>query len=151
MGSEISIVEAKPRPIAVVRITTVLATWPRQFMITLDKVYAAVKAGRVRQNGQNVMVYRSREDGQVDIECGVETEGRFEPAGEVVYSETPSGITVTTAHIGPYGKLGTSYAALKEWSSRNGYRLTGTCWEVYGDWHEDPAKLRTDIFYLVRP
>jgi effector-binding domain-containing protein len=120
-------------------------------MHTLNKVYAVVRAGQVRQNGHSVMVYRTREDGRVNIECGIETEGRFEPIGEVVYSETPPGMAVTAAHIGPYEKLGTSYAALKEWSSRNGYQLAGTCWEVYGDWHEDPAKLRTDIFYLVRP
>jgi effector-binding domain-containing protein len=119
-------------------------------MHTLDKVYDAVKAGHVRQNGQNVMVYHSREDGRVDIECGVETEARFEPVGEVVYCETPSGTTVTTAHIGPYQELGTSHNAVVRWSRVNGYQLTGTCWEVYGDWNNDPAKLRTDIFHLVR-
>jgi hypothetical protein len=27
---------------------------------------------------------------------------------------------------------------------------TETCWEIYGDWDEDPAKLRTDIFHLLR-
>jgi effector-binding domain-containing protein len=151
MGAEISIVEADPRLLAVVRITTVLSKWPRQFMHTLDKVYAVVKAGHVRQNGQNVMVYHPREDGHVDIECGVETEGRFDPVGEVVYSETPSGTTLTTAHIGPYEELGASHAAVRQWSRKNGYQLSGTCWEVYGDWNRDATKLRTDIFYLVRP
>jgi hypothetical protein len=24
-------------------------------------------------------------------------------------------------------------------------------WEVYGDWEDDPAKLRTDIYFLLRP
>jgi hypothetical protein len=71
-------------------------------MQPLDQVYAAVKTGHVRQDGQNVMVYRHRPDGQVNIECGIETQESFDPVGEVVYSETLSGGAVTTAHIGPY-------------------------------------------------
>jgi effector-binding domain-containing protein len=57
---------------------------------------------------------------------------------------------VATAHIGPYEQLRISHAAVIEWGRQNGYRLTGTCWEIYGDWNDDPAKLRTDIFHLVR-
>jgi effector-binding domain-containing protein len=151
MPTEILLIEAKPRPIAVVRVTTVLSKWPREFRHSLDKVYAAVKAGHVRQNGHNVMVYHPREDGRVDIECGIDVEKEFDPVGEVVYSETPSGLAITTAHMGPYGELGTSHQAVVEWSRRNGHRLTGTCWEIYGDWREDPAQLRTDIFHLARP
>ena len=150
MPIHISIVDVSPRPIAAVRVTTVLSKWPSQFRHALDKVYDAVKAGRVRQTGQNVMVYRPRDNRLVDIECGVETDARFEPVGEVVYSETPSGLAVTTAHMGPYEQLGMSHNAVAEWSRQNGYRITGTCWEIYGDWSDDPAKLRTDIFHLAR-
>ncbi len=28
--------------------------------------------------------------------------------------------------------------------------LAGPSWEVYGHWHEDPAQLKTDIYYLLR-
>jgi effector-binding domain-containing protein len=150
MRDEISIVDASPRPIAVVRVTTEISKWPGQFRSALDKVYRAIQAGHLLQNGQNVMVYYPRADGLVDIECGVETERRFEPAGEVVYHETPSGAAVTTAHIGSYERLGTSHAAVREWSRKNGYQLSGICWEVYGDWNADVTKLRTDIFHLVR-
>ena len=27
--------------------------------------------------------------------------------------------------------------------------LAGPCWEVYGDWHDDPAKRRTDMYHLL--
>jgi len=150
MPGEISIVEAKPRPIAVVAVTTEISRWPKEFRHSLDKVYAAVKAGHVRQSGQNVMVYRSREDGRMDIECGVETEGRFDPVGEVVYRETPAGMAATMVHIGPYEELRRSHQAVVDWSRNNGHQLAGVCWEIYGDWNEDPAQLRTDIFQLVR-
>ena len=151
MHREIALVEVRPRPIAVVRVTTVLSTWPREFMKTLDKVYEAVRAGKVKQSGQNVMVYRPRKDGQVDIECGVEVAAEFEKTGEVIYSETPAGLAATTPHIGPYQELGVSHRAIVDWSRRNGHHLTGTCWEIYGDWEEDTAKLRTDLFHLLGP
>lgn len=118
-------------------------------MHTLDKVYAAAKAGHVRQNGHNVMVYHRRADGHVDIECGFEAAAAFEPVGEVFYCETPTGLAVTATHIGPYQQLGVTHEAIVNWSRNNGYRVTGTCWEIYGDWDADAAKLRTDVFHLV--
>jgi hypothetical protein len=27
--------------------------------------------------------------------------------------------------------------------------MTGVDWEIYGHWDDDPAKLRTDVFYLL--
>jgi hypothetical protein len=90
MPAEISIVEAKPRPIAVVAVTTVLSKWPREFRHSLDQVYAAVHACHVRQNGRNVMVHRSREDGRVDIECCIETERR-EPQQQLPTHRNPLG------------------------------------------------------------
>src|SRR5580704_4835387 len=98
MHSDIAIVEARPRAIAVVRVTTVLSLWPKQFMNTLDIVYDAVRAGRLQQSGQNVMVYRPRSDGRVDIECGIEVAATFDGLGEVVHCETPAGRAVGAAH-----------------------------------------------------
>jgi hypothetical protein len=42
MHTGISIREVESRPLAAVRVTTELSTWPREFMRTLDKVYDAV-------------------------------------------------------------------------------------------------------------
>jgi len=40
------------------------------------------------------------------------------------------------------------------WSSggpATGAAQPGVSWEVYGDWDDDPAKVRTDIYFLLRP
>jgi effector-binding domain-containing protein len=118
-------------------------------MKSLDKVYDIVRAGKVHQNGQNIMVYYPRPDGLVDIECGVEVAAKFDGLGEVVYCETPGGLAAATTHIGPYGQLGVSHKAIREWGRSNGHRLTATCWEIYGDWNEDPVKLSTELFHLL--
>ncbi len=147
----ISRVETAPRPLAVVRVTAVLSQWLSQCLAELDKVYAAVKAGYVPQNGQNVMVYRMRQNGLADIECGIETGADFAGAPEIHASRTPPGAALTAAHVGPYNGLHASYRSLTAWARENGYRLKPVCWEAYGDWDPDPAKLRTEIFYLLEP
>jgi effector-binding domain-containing protein len=149
VSNTIALIDAGPRGIAAVRVTTAISRWPGEFKHALNKVYAAIRAGHVGQNGRNVMIYRHRSDGLVDIECGVETNQRFDPVGEVVYCETPSGMAVTTAHIGPYDQLGASYDAIARWSESNGHRLASVCWEIYGHWNDDPAQRRTDIFHIV--
>ena len=39
------------------------------------------------------------------------------------------------------------------WCRNNGYALTGPNWEIYGhwkdEWNSDPAKIATDVFYLL--
>jgi effector-binding domain-containing protein len=146
---EITVIEIRPRPLAAVRVTTELAKWPGQFRKSLDKVYTASRAGKVQQSGHNVMVYYPRPDGQVDIECGIEVAAKFEPYGEVVWCQTPEGLAVTAAQIGPYQELGASHRAIVDWCRKRGHKLTGTCWEIYGDSENDPAKLRTNLFHLL--
>ena len=40
--------------------------------------------------------------------------------------------------------------AVREWCAEQGHTLAGPNWEVYGDWTDNPAELRTDVFYLLR-
>jgi len=28
--------------------------------------------------------------------------------------------------------------------------VAGVTWEVYGDWHDDPAQVRTDVYFLLQ-
>lgn len=149
MLTDISIVDAAPRPIAVVRATAELSKWASQRLRELDKVYAGKKAGHVPQNGQNVMVYYVGANGMAEIECGIETEPAFAGWNEIHASLTPAGRAVTGTHVGPYHELHGSYRALTAWARENGHKLKPVCWEIYGDWDPDPAKLRTEIFYLL--
>lgn len=115
----------------------------------LDRVYVQVRMGKITQSGHNVFVYRDpREDG-VTAEVGVEVSGPFEAIDDVVYSSTPSGEVASTLHIGPYSDLGGAYDALAQWCREQNRPRGKIYWEVYGDWNEDPAKLKTEVFYLL--
>jgi effector-binding domain-containing protein len=52
-------------------------------------------------------------------------------------------------HYGEYADLASAYAALDRWCEDTGRRPVGVSWEVYGDREEDPAKRRTDVFFLL--
>jgi hypothetical protein len=63
----------------------------------------------------------------------------------------PEGPAAATTHRGPYGELGAAHQAVRRWCAEQGREITGENWEVYGDWHEDPAELETEVFYRLRP
>lgn len=148
--ADVSIVDVKPMAICAVRVRTDIATWPSQFGRSLDKIWAAAKAGQIGKPGKNVMVYRNRADGLTDIECGAEAPFAFQPVGEIILTATPSGRVVTVAHFGDYRRLGDSHAAARTWAKANGHALQPVCWEIYDHWRDDPETVRTDIFHLLQ-
>ncbi len=90
-------------------------------------------------------------DGAINPEVGVELAGSFESDGSVIASTTPGGWVATTAHLGPYARLGEAHKAILPRCAQQGRKLAGPSWEIYGHWTDDPEQLRTDVFYLVEP
>jgi effector-binding domain-containing protein len=117
----------------------------------LDQVYAAGRAGAVKLDGQNIFVYqpvRGQAD-SADVAFGVGTTAPFTVIGNVQPVEIPSGEVATTTHWGDYSGLSAAHDAVVQWCKANERRLSGTRWEVYGHWTDDPTKLRTDVYYLL--
>jgi effector-binding domain-containing protein len=61
----------------------------------------------------------------------------------------PAGEVATAVHRGPYDRLGDTHQAIHDWCAGHERTLAGPRWEVYGDWHEDPAQLETEVYYLL--
>ena len=78
---------------------------------------------------------------------------RFAGNDRVQCSQLPAGRVATAVHFGPYGRLGEAHAAIREWCARHGHRLANASWEIYGHWDQswnaEPARIRTDVFYLL--
>ena len=150
MTYDVQLVDAAPRTLAAVKARTDRAHLGQAITGGLDKVYAHLRANNVTGLGHNVVIYRSSAPGGAfDIAAGVETPSEITPAGEIVVVRTPGGKAATTAHWGPYSALAEAHGAVQQWLKDQGLRQTGLNWEVYGDWSDDPAKLRTDVFYLI--
>ena len=104
-----------------------------------DEFYAGFKS----KGELNIVFYPGTgAAGEFDIECGVQVVS----GGN---SSTPAGTVATTVHMGPYDQMRPAHEAIHQWAGENGRKLAGPSWEVYGHWSDDPAKLRTDIFYLL--
>ncbi len=145
---DVQILPVAPRLFAAVRRTLSRSDIPRELIAGLDAVWPFVR-GRGLVAGHNVALYRELGDGRVEMDCGVEVEGTFEPAADIFASATPAGTAAHATHGGPYERLGETYDAIVAWARANRARPVGRAWEIYGDWVEDPARLETDVFVLL--
>lgn len=102
--------------------------------------------------GRHVAVYLN---GAIDLEIGVEVQAAFAAEGDVVPSSTPSGLTASTVHFGPYQRLGGAHEAIRSWCAANAHQMVGPSWEIYDhwqpEWNSDPSRIRTDVLYRVAP
>ena len=139
------------RPLAVVRRRASVQELARVVPDACGTVWGVVRAQKIAGAGRHVALYW---DDVINLEVGVELEEPFAGHGEVVGSATPAGAVATAAHFGPYGRLGEAHQVIREWCATHGHALAGPSWEIYGhwvdDWNSDPAKIRTDVFYLVK-
>jgi effector-binding domain-containing protein len=140
-----------PRPVAGVRAVVARGQVGREFGRHLDQVYAATKAGAVSLDGQNIFIYRSATADQLTVDFCVGVKAPFAGAGTVMPLETPDGPAAMTTHRGDYRGLGDANAAILAWCRARGRACAGPSWEVYGHWHDDPAQLRTEVYYLLQP
>jgi effector-binding domain-containing protein len=147
MEYQVQTIKVEPQTTAVVRrraSADELATVVPQ---GCGEVWTFIRSSGLPHPGRNLAVYL---DGEINLEVGVEVSQPFAGNDQVVCSSTPAGLVATTAHLGPYHRLGEAHAAICKWCEENGHALAGPNWEVYGHWDDDPAKLRTDVFYLLR-
>ncbi len=146
---EISLIPVTASAAAVVRVRTTFSAWPRLWKPSLDRIWAAARAGAIPKPGLNVMIYRPLSGSHVDVECGVLIGDPFAGFGDIAASETPSGSAATCVHHGGYANLGASHAAVDRWCRSQGYPFAGVRWEIYGHWSDDPALVKTGIFHLT--
>jgi effector-binding domain-containing protein len=150
MSYEVFVAVQPRRPIAAVAAATTWDRFPGQWRGMLDEVWACLRQAGIK-GGCNVMRYRDLpEAGHVAVEIGVEVDEPVPATGAVVMSALPAGLAAETTHRGPYEDIYAAHQAILGWCAGQRREITGERWEVYGDWHEDPAQLETTVFYRLR-
>jgi effector-binding domain-containing protein len=147
MGYDVQLVQVPPQLTAVVRTQAKIPELPKVIRPLCGEVWQFAKAAGLPRPGRHTALYL---DCVMNIEVGVEVSQPFTGNGRVVCSALPAGTAVTTAHWGPYNKLGEAHHAVQEWAAKNGHALSGVSWEIYGHWSDDPTQLRTDVSWLVK-
>ena len=143
MSYAVEVRQVERQPIAVVRGRAARANLPTRIRALFDEFYAGLQG----KGGLNIVYYPGTgADGEMDIECGVQMSDQMQTPAN---SAMPAGEAVTVVYFGPYERMRGAHEAIHQWARDNGRKLAGPSWEVYGHWSDDPAKLRTDIFYLL--
>ena len=150
MPYEVRAERASPRALAAVRADTTGERLAADIVRLLDLVWPVLRE-QGATTGHNVVIYYPGEGGALTVDAGVEALTDFTDRGQVRHASTPSGEAATAAHYGEYSAMSRTYAALDSWCRENGRRPAGVNWEVYGDWDEDPANVRTDVYLLLDP
>ena len=152
MGASVSIQLASPRMLAAVRrqvrVGQVAATWRP----ALDLVWAFLRQNPgLRTDGHNIFLYHHPAEGEsiMAADFGVQVTRAFPQSGEVFATETPQGRVARALHVGPYERMGETHESIQSWARANHQTIAGKSWEIYGDWTDDPAKLETQIEYLL--
>ena len=146
---EVVVTSLTAQPVAAARRRTTIRRVPEDIGGLVSEVWAFLRQRPELRPIHNVAIYWD-EHGEGTVECGVQVRGTFAPTDAVVPSATPAGTVAMTAYYGPYHQIGAAHRAVREWCKRNGRERAGPFWEVYGDWNDDPAKLRTDVVYLLK-
>jgi effector-binding domain-containing protein len=146
MEYQVHVLRVDAQPTAVVRRRARPGDLARVVPQGCGEVWAFVRTSGLPHPGRNLALYL---DCQINLECGVEVAQPFEGTDQVVCSQTPAGLVATAAHWGPYDRLGDAHRAIGRWCAAHGHTPAGPNWEVYGHWDDDPAKLRTDVYYLL--
>jgi hypothetical protein len=145
---QVRIEPSVPRTLAAVRAVTTPQRLSIEIIRLLDQVWPLLREQGVR-TGHNVVIYRPGAGGELIIDAGVEVPEGFTARGEVRPVDTPGGEAATTTHYGDYSELSAAYGALEQWCATSSRSPAGTNWEVYGDWDDDPARRRTDVYFLL--
>ena len=145
---EVKLLPVPAIPLLVVRRTAPQSQLSRVVPDACGVVWNFIRTHEVTPRGRNVAVYLN---GKIDMEIGVEVCAHAAGESEVILSATPAGTAATATHWGDYRALHLAHDAIRDWCTANQYTPTGPSWEIYGHMGDDPAKVRTDVFYLVAP
>ena len=152
MDRPVSIQTASPRLLAAVRRQVRIGNVASAWKPALDQVWVFLRQNPgLRTDGHNIFLYHHPRTGEptMVVDFGVQVTRPFAPAGEVILADTPAGKVVSALHIGAYERMGETHQAIQTWVVANNVKLAGKSWEIYGDWADDPAKLETQIEYLL--
>ncbi len=147
MSYQVTVTNVAARPTAVVPATTTWQEFPAVWQKLLDEVWTCLHAGGINSGCRNIMLYW---DDVPHVEVGVELLVPCPLTGRVVASALPAGEVAMTVHHGAYSELGAAHRAVLDWCAAQGKQKSGPRWEVYGPHNNDPAKVWTEIYYLLK-
>lgn len=100
-------------------------------------------------HGHNFILYsnETKEGGTLLVGVLDRHPGGADP--DVKVAHIPGGRVITAPHFGDYAKMGDTYDVLHAEVKARGLKRIWMSLEVYGDWSNDPANVRTDLYFYL--
>jgi len=137
-------------PLAIVRGRAERADLSRVIRELFDRVYSSHVLPPRSDRGLNVVFYTGKcSPEELELEAGIQVPGSFCSAGDLIRSQTPAGTVATSVYWGAYEGMKSAHDAIQQWCREHECEPAGPSWEIYGHWSDDPATLRTDVYYLL--
>lgn len=147
--TDVAIVNVEEQHLLAARTRVTFPEVPGKLLPLMERVGAFVRDHGVEGAGQNVWFYRDASGGQMEVDVGVQVPASTEVADGLVRSATPAGRCAHAVLYGDYSGIPGVHQAIHRWCAEQNLVLAGPCWELYGDWNEDPALRRTDMYHLL--
>ena len=128
----------------------VYSKWPdvaATIRSTFDRLY---KPGALAPgHGHNFILYSDEtpEGGTLLVGVLDRQPGGADP--DVKAAHIPGGRVITATHWGDYAQMRTTYDVLHAEVKAKGLKRIWKSLEIYGDWNDDPAKVRTDLYLYL--
>lgn len=147
--SKYSIVTVERQHTAVVKTNVVFAELPEAERSARAKIASALPKLKIEPGGTSFTLCRMPKDGKIYIEPGVIVGHAFQADGDVVPSHLPAGLAVHHVLVGPFDKLPQAWPELFAWCGKEGHKLEGAFWQIYGPTAADPAEQQTMLCALL--
>jgi effector-binding domain-containing protein len=122
------------------------------FAAAIRSVGECLRGGRATMTSMPMSVYLSWRDSDCDMAARGQVDGNVTPGEDCEWFDLPGGPHAFASHLGPYDTLHETHAAIQNWCSSRGLKLTGPCWEAYATdpgVEPDSSKWQTDVHYPV--
>ncbi len=145
--TQAAIIDFAPQSGAGIDVTCPRAQLVPTIRQAFDRIY---KPGALAPgHGHNFILYHGGSETEIHMTIGVLDRALGGVDADVKPVHAPGGRVITATHWGDYGQMKTTYDALHAEVKARGLKLTPLSLEIYGDWSDDPTKVRTDLYLYL--
>lgn len=142
-----TIIDLTPKTGAGIEVVTPRTQLQAGIRQSFDRIY---KPGALAPgHGHNFILYHGGTPAELRMTVGVLDRAPGSGDPDVNAAHVPGGRVITATHWGDYGQMKTTYDVLHAEVKARGLKLTPLSLEIYGDWSDDPAKVRTDLYLYL--
>ena len=145
--TDVHIIDLEPHSGAGIETFTTWVDMRANIQKLFGRVYApgALAPG----HGHNFILYRDNIKEGVTMLVGVLDRHAGGSDADVKPVHIPGGRVITATHWGDYGQMRSTYDVLEAEIKAKSLKRIPKSLEIYADWSDDPAKVRTDIYIYL--